>query len=141
MSSDINNEAICGSTNVDGGRIVFAPDVIATIAGLATAEIEGVESVSGGVGESLAGILNNKKNATKGVKVEVTDNNVVIDLTVSVKYGFKIHEVCLNVQKSIKNAVETMTGLNVSEVNVSVQSISFDKAKKEDKPIEVQPEQ
>ncbi len=141
MANDINTEAICGATNVEGGRIVFSPEVIATIAGLATAEIEGVEGVFGGVADGIAGIFNNKKNATKGVKVEVTENNVIIDLTVSVKYGFKIHEVCLSAQKSIKNAVETMTGLNVSQVNIAVQSISFEKAKKEEKPIEIQPEQ
>ena len=115
---------------VQGGKITFAADVIATIASLAAAEIEGVEGMAGGMVEGLTGMLSNKKSMTKGVKVEVNDDEVAVELSVIIRYGFKLHEVCAGIQKSIKNAIETMTGLKVTTVNVSVQSITFEKAKK-----------
>ena len=65
--------------------------------------------------------------AGKGVKVEIAEETATIDVAVIVKYGFKIHEVCQNIQRKVKTTIETMTGLNVAAVNVAVQSISFDK--------------
>ncbi len=115
---------------VQGGKITFAPDVIATIASLAAAEIEGVDGMAGGVVEGLTGMLSNKKSMTKGVKVDVSEDEVSVEISVIVRYGFKLHEVCANIQKSIKNAIETMTGLKVVMVNVAVQSITFEKGKK-----------
>lgn len=134
--NEISSEII----DVQGGKITFAPDVIATIANLAAAEVEGVDGMSGNMAENISGILNSKKNLTKGVRVDVSEDEVCIELAVVVKYGFKIHEVCHNIQRSIKNAIETMTGLRVQQVNVSVQSISFEKnsPKKAEIPVEPQ---
>ncbi|HOG00365.1 MAG TPA: Asp23/Gls24 family envelope stress response protein [Clostridia bacterium] len=134
--NEISSEII----DVQGGRITFAPDVIATIANLAAAEIDGVDGMSGNVAENISGMLNSKKNLTKGVRVEVSEDVVSVELAVIVKYGYKIHEVCHNIQRSIKNAIETMTGLRVLQVNVSVQSISFEKGsqKKAESPAEPQ---
>ena len=112
---------------IEGGKIVFAPDVIATIANLAAGEVEGVASLSGSMVEGITGMLGGKKNLTKGVKVEIAEETATIDVAVIVKYGFKIHEVCQNIQRKVKTTIETMTGLNVAAVNVAVQSISFDK--------------
>ncbi|HWQ57942.1 MAG TPA: Asp23/Gls24 family envelope stress response protein [Clostridia bacterium] len=122
------NEISHDMNDVQGGRITFAPDVIATIANLAAAEIDGVDGMSGNVADSISGILNSKKNLTKGVRVEVNEDEVSVELAVIIKYGYKLHEVCANIQRSIKNAIETMTGLRVTQVNVSVQSICFEKA-------------
>jgi uncharacterized alkaline shock family protein YloU len=121
------NEISREMDGAQGGRITFAPDVIATIANLAAAEIDGVDGMSGNVAENISGILSSKKNMTKGVRVEVNEDEVSIELSVIVKYGYKLHEVCSNIQNRIKNAIETMTGLRVTQVNVSVQSISFEK--------------
>lgn len=112
--------------SADTGRIIFANDVIATIAALAAADVNGVASMSGGVVEGLTEMLG-KKNLTKGVKVEVGTEEAAVDISVNVRYGFAIQEVCQNLQKAIKNAIETMTGLRVVEVNVFVQSVVFDK--------------
>ncbi len=121
--------------DIQGGKITFAPDVIATIASLAANEIEGVEGMSGTVVEGLTGILN-KKNITKGVKVEINDNTAHIDINVILRYGYKIHEVAVALQRNIKTTIENMTGLNVEAVNVFVQSIAFDKPEKaEVKPV------
>lgn len=127
--------------NETGGKVVFAEDVVATIASLAAAEVEGVYGLSGtafeGLGEKLG-----KKNYTKGIKVEVGSVECAVDMTLIVKYGFRIQEVCQNVQKSVKNAIETMTGLNVVEVNISVNSVVFAEPKKtEEQPPKAPTEQ
>ena len=117
----------------DNGKIIFADDVIATIAALAAADVQGVASMSGGVVEGLTEMLG-KKNLTKGVKVEVGTEEAAVDISVNVRYGFAIQEVCQNLQNAIKNAIETMTGLRVVDVNVYVQSVVFEK------PAEPEPE-
>ena len=99
MAAD--NEITRELGEVQGGRITFAPDVIATIASLAAAEVEGVEGMAGGVVEGITGMLNNKKSITKGVRVDVNEDLVTIELNVIIKYGFKLHEVCANIQNSI----------------------------------------
>ncbi len=108
------------------GKIVFAEDVVATIATLAAAEVDGVYGMSGtafeGIGEKLG-----KKNYTKGIKVEVGTVECAVDMSIIVRYGFRIQEVCRNVQTAVKNAIETMTGLKVVQVNIAVNSIVFAK--------------
>ena len=66
-------------TAIEGGKIIFAPDVIATIANLAASEVEGVENLSGTVAESISGMLGGKKSLTKGIRVDFTEENVNID--------------------------------------------------------------
>lgn len=119
MKTDVNK--------VDGGKIIFATDVIATIAALAAAEVKGVTGMSGGMVEGITELLG-RKNLTKGVKVDVGSEEAAVDVNVVVQYGFRIQDVCKEIQNSIRNAVETMTGLRVVEVNVFVQSVSFENA-------------
>ena len=90
--------------DIQGGKITFAPDVIATIASLAASEVEGVEGMSGSVVEGITGMLN-KKNITKGIKVEINENVALIDVNVILKYGYKIHEVSQALQKNIKTKI------------------------------------
>ena len=119
--------------NENGGKVVFAEDVVATIASLAASEVEGVYGMSGttfeGLGEKLG-----KKNYTKGIKVEVGTVECAVDMTLIVKYGYRIKEVCMNVQNAVKNAIETMTGLHVVEVNIAVNSVVFEQEKKAEEP-------
>lgn len=119
----------------EGGKIVFATDVIATIAALAAADVKGVAGMSGGVVEGITQMLG-RKNLTKGVKVEVGTEEVAVDVSVVIQYGFRIQDVCAEIQNAIRNAIETMTGLRVVEVNIFVQSITFENqtAVPEEKP-------
>ncbi|HPF53072.1 MAG TPA: Asp23/Gls24 family envelope stress response protein [Eubacteriales bacterium] len=110
--------------NAVGGKIVFADDVVATIASLATEDVEGVAGLSGTAIEGLSEKLG-KKSYTKGIKVEVGEQECAVDLTLIVKYGFRIQEVCKNVQDAVKSSIETMTGLKAVEVNIYVQSVTF----------------
>lgn len=116
------------------GKVSFANDVVATIAGLAASEVAGVAGMSGGVADGFADLLG-RKNLTKGIKVEVGNEEAAVDVFVVVTYGSKIHEVALNVQSAVTKAIETMTGLHVIEVNVYVQGVIFEKeAKIEEAP-------
>jgi len=117
----------------DSGKIVFAPDVIATIAGLAASDVKGIAGMSSGMVDGIAQMLG-RKNLTKGVKVEVGSQEAAVDVSVIVLYGHRIHEVCREVQNAIKQAIETMTGLKVVQVNVLVQAVSFEKEPREPKP-------
>nr|WP_243108477.1 Asp23/Gls24 family envelope stress response protein [Maliibacterium massiliense] len=117
------------------GQISFADDVIAIIAGLATIEIEGVVAMSGGVADGIAEMLG-RKNLTRGVKVEVGNEEAAIDLAIIGEYGAKLPEVCCKVQENVRKAVETMTGLHVVEVNISVLGVNTEKKPKE--PAEAQ---
>ena len=107
-------------------KIKIAAEVIATIAGISASEVEGVSSMSGGIADGIASILG-KKNMGKGVKVEITDKDVVIDLSIIVQYGSKIHNVAKNVQESVKSAISDMTDLNVLEVNINILGVSTEK--------------
>lgn len=108
------------------GTISYADGVIAIIAGLAAVDIPGVAGMSGGISNDIAEMLG-RKNLTKGVKVEVGNEEAAIDLLVVVEYGYKIGEVAHSIQENVKSAIETMTGLRVVEVNVRVQGVNIEK--------------
>lgn len=116
----------------DYGKITFADEVVAIIAGLAATEITGVAAMSGGIAGGIAEKLG-KKNLSKGVKVEVGEKEAAIDLFIIVEYGVRIPEISWNIQENVKKAVENMTGLKVLEVNIHVQGVNFEK---EIKPVE-----
>ena len=131
----------------EGGRIVFADEVVATIASLAVTDVDGVASLAGGMVEGISEMLG-KKSLTKGVKVEVGTEEAAVDITVSIRYGYRIKEVCEKIQAAVKSAIENMTGLRVVEINVFVQSVVFEpgegnaraaKQKEKPKEKEVQP--
>jgi uncharacterized alkaline shock family protein YloU len=106
------------------GTVKIANDVVATIAGLAAADVEGIAGMSGGVAGGIAEMLG-RKNLTKGVKVEVGDTEATIDIFCIVEYGISITTVASNVQNRVKSAVESMTGLVVQAINIHVQGVTF----------------
>jgi uncharacterized alkaline shock family protein YloU len=108
----------------DTNTVKIANDVVATIAGIAASEIEGVAGMSGNVVSGLSQMLG-KKQLTKGVKVEITENDVVVDISIVVQYGKKIPEVAGAIQNAVTTAVTEMTGLNVAAVNVHVTGVTF----------------
>ena len=114
------------------GIVRISDEVIGVIASLAASEIEGVAGMSAGLVEDISKKITGKKNVSKGVKVTMDNGSAVIDLHMAVEYGIKIPDMSLKVQKNVKNTVETMTGLNVSLVNIHIQSIIFPKMNKEE---------
>lgn len=106
------------------GSIRIADEVVKVIAGLASIEIKGVAGMSGGLAGGIAEMLG-RKNLAKGIKVEVGEKEAAVDLFVIMDYGIRIPDVAAQIQESVKNAVERMTGLVVVEVNVNVQGVAF----------------
>lgn len=108
------------------GNIHISEEVLAAIAAAATLEVEGVNALSANLGSDLAELLG-KKNLTKGIHVQMEEDKVKVELSILLDYGHTIPEIGKAVQDNVKSAVENMTGLEVSEVNVSVTGISFEK--------------
>lgn len=108
------------------GEVQIADQVIVTIAALAATEVEGVASMAGNITNELISKLG-MKNLSKGVKIEVNTEDVVVDLDLQVEYGYSIPKISETVQKRVKTAIETMTGLSVSEVNIKIASVSIKK--------------
>ncbi|CFX49446.1 Alkaline shock protein Asp23 [Syntrophomonas zehnderi OL-4] len=115
----------------DYGVIRIADEVVSTVAGLAAIEVEGVVSLSGGWGTDLVEKLG-KKNFGKGIKVEIDNNETAIDIFLIIQFGYTIPQVAETVQREVKVAVETMTGLEVTTVNVHIVSVSMKKNSGED---------
>lgn len=110
------------------GKVQIADEVVAIIAGLAATEVEGVASMAGNITNELVGKLG-MKNLSKGVKVDVLENVVCVDLSLNLSYGYSIPETCKKVQERVKAAIENMTGLQVSDVNISISSVELEEPK------------
>lgn len=115
----------------DSGSVKIADEVVAIIAGLAASEVKGVAGMSGGIVGGITEFVG-KKNPSKGVKVEVGEKEAAIDLFVIIEFGVRIPEVANQIQKNVKKAIESMTGLEVVEVNVHVQGVVIPQETKEE---------
>ncbi len=105
------------------GEVQIASEVVSAIAGISAAEVEGVEAMSGGGINDIAGKLG-VKNHAKGVKVDITDNRVSIDIAVNMRFGYSIPKISAKVQDKVAQAISSMTGLEVTEVNVRIAGIA-----------------
>ncbi len=108
------------------GSLKVTDDVIAIIAGLATVEVEGVYSMSGGLTGGIAEVLG-IKNLSKGIKVETKEDVIYINIYIIAEFGARIPEVAWNIQEKVKKTVERMTGMRVMEANIHVQSVNIPK--------------
>lgn len=108
--------------NEDLGEVKIADEVVAVIAGLAATETEGVSSMAGNITNEIVAKLG-MKNLSKGVRVAVGEEGVIVDLSLSVRYGYSIKEVSKTVQEKVSGAIETMTGLSVLKVNIRVANL------------------
>lgn len=123
----VENEGI----NVEiANNLTISEDVIGIIAGIAAAEVEGVSGMTLGLVDGINQLIGSNKKFSKGVKIELDGNKVVIDLYVIVRYGVRIPDVAFSIQNSVKASVETMTGLTIQAVNINVQGVTFDKIEK-----------
>ena len=109
----------------DFGTVKIADDVVASIAGIAATEVEGVVSMAGNIGNELKSKMG-VKNLAKGVKVEVRDDCAIVELAINMKYGYNIPETCKQVQEKVIQAINSMTGLTVKQVNVRIAGVSLE---------------
>lgn len=106
------------------GNIHISEEVLSAIAAAAALEVEGVSGLAANLGSDIAELLG-KKNLTKGIRVKMEEDKVSIELSILIAYGHTIPQVGRAVQDSVKSAMESMTGLVVDAVNVSVGGIVF----------------
>lgn len=104
------------------GKVQIADDVVAIIAGLAASEVEGVYRLTGNLPNELVSRLG-RKNPAKGVKVELLPGKVKLDIAIEVLYEYSIPSVSSQVQDKVKQAIETMTGLTVEQVNIRIAGV------------------
>ena len=108
------------------GTVHISEDVLAVIAAAAALEVEGVSSLAPNLGSDLAELLG-KKSLSKGVKILVQDGEVKVAMNINMNYGYNVPDTCSEIQDKVKTAIETMTGLTVSEVNIKIASVVMDK--------------
>ena len=108
------------------GEVRIADDVVANIAALAAVEVEGVAATAGNLTKELMNKVG-MKTIWKGVKIELIESTVSVDITLIMEYGYNIPTTCKNVQERIKAAIENMTGLDVADVNIRIAGINMEK--------------
>ena len=120
-----NNE----NTSIVQGNVTISENVIANIARLATEEIDGVCKTVKTVTETFTDIFSNKQS--QGVKVSISEDIISLEIAVELNYGVDIENTCREIQKNVKNSVESMTNLEVEYVNFLVTSLNTDSNFKE----------
>ena len=110
------------------GEVQIEDEVVTIIAGLDATEVDGVASMAGNITNELVSKLG-MKNLSKGVKVEIVDSVVSVDLTLNIEYGMNILETSKKVQEKVKAAIENMTGLEVADVNIHIASVAMENEK------------
>lgn len=106
------------------GEVQIAEEVVTIIAGLAATEVEGVCSMAGNITKDLVSRLG-MKNLAKGVRIEVEEGKVSVFVAINIAYGYAIPTVSAKVQEKVKSAIENMTGLEVSTVNVRIADVDM----------------
>ncbi len=126
----MSKESVSGYTATmeigTNGKVRIADDVIASIAGLAATEVEGVHAMSGNITNELVAAFG-VKNLTKGVIIDVQGDVVSVKLAITLRYGYSIPKTTAEVQEKVKNSIENMTGLTVSCVDIKVTGMELDK--------------
>ena len=108
------------------GEVKIADEVVAIIAGLAATEVDGVSSMAGNITNELVSKLG-MKNLSKGIKVDIMEGVVNVDVALNISFGYAIPEVSAKVQEKVKTAIENMTGLNVCSVNIRIAAVDLGK--------------
>ena len=108
------------------GQAVVSDDVIATVVGLAAAEVEGVAHLSGNLTKEVIG-RNGIKNNSKGVKINLIDGRVATELSICVQYGYSVPRVAKNVQEKVRSAIESMLGFASDRVTLHVVGVDLDR--------------
>jgi uncharacterized alkaline shock family protein YloU len=126
-----NQNMLQMSYGSDGlGKIEIAPEVIEVIAGIAASEVDGVSQMRGNFATGVVERLG-KKNHGKGVKVELAEEGIIIDIYCVMQFGISIPNVAQKIQDNIRQALLNMTALEADEVNVHIVGVQFENTKVE----------
>jgi uncharacterized alkaline shock family protein YloU len=127
MSEDRSQQS--SPLQTERGSTSISDSVVAKIAGIASQEVDGIRMGSGG-SQAVSGILGSitggsSGSQTQGVSVEVGQEEAAIDLTLTAEYGKSIPQLAEAVRRNVANRVESLVGLRVTEVNITVSNIFF----------------
>lgn len=106
-------------------HLTVSEEVISTIVEKTVMSIPGIYDINGGFIDGITNMLASKR--VKGIKVDITEKSIVIDIYLIVEYGVKIPDIAWDVQDKVKKTVEEMVGMTVTAVNVHIQGINFKK--------------
>lgn len=120
------------------GRTTIADTVVSKIAGIATREVAGVHSLGGGTARAVGAIRERipggRVNHSQGVRVEVGERQAAVDVDLVAEYGVAIADLAAGIRRNVITAVEQMTGLEVTEVNITVHDVHLDDDTEDDAP-------
>ena len=122
------------SLRSDQGATTIQDAVVSNIAAMAITEVDGIDPSHGGtrlpgdtsptVGE-FVGRVTGAAGRSRGISVQVGEEQTALDLTVNVIYGMPIHQVTNSLRENVIRRVESLTGLEVTEVNITVNDVTF----------------
>lgn len=128
MEREIEQNTVVLKDESNVGEVQIADDVVAMIASLAATEITGVYPAAGNITNELMSKVGMKK-LTKGVRVDLQESGVTVDLAITMDYGYNIPATCQQVQGKVKTAIENMTGLTCNNVNIRIAGVNMKKDK------------
>lgn len=129
MSKELERQSLELREDDSMGSVKIADDVVAMIAALAATEVEGVSSMVGNITHELMNKMG-YKNIARGVKVEVYNKKVKVDISVNIEYGYNIPATGQKIQTKVQSAIESMTGLSVTDVNIRIAGVNMTKTAK-----------
>ena len=124
MEKELDRKTLVLQDDENVGAVQIADDVVAMIASLAAAEVEGVSAVGGNIASELMSKVG-VKGLSKGVKVDVKSSGVTMDMTITMEYGYNIPATSRKIQDKVKAAIENMTGLHCTEVNIRISGVKL----------------
>ncbi len=106
-------------------NMTVSEEVISTIVEKTVMAIPGIYDINGGIIDGITNMLGSKR--VKGIKVDISEKSISIDIYLIVEYGVKIPDIAWDVQDKVKKTIEDMVGMTVTAVNVHIQGINFKK--------------
>lgn len=128
----MSDQALVNVSITNLGKVEIAPEVIEVITGIAASEVDGVSSMRGSFATDVVERFG-KKTHSKGVKVDLTENGILIDLYVVLNFGVSIPQVAEQLQTNIRQSLKNMTALEIAEINVHVVGIQMEQENQESK--------
>lgn len=127
-----------GALVTEQGRTSIADTVVSKIAGIAAREISGVHDLGGGAARAVGAlrerIPGSRTNLSQGVAVEVGEHQAAVDLDIVAEYGVAIADLAAAIRRNVVDAVERMTGLEVTEVNITVHDVFLESEESDEEP-------
>ncbi len=119
------SKGTASTSTTSGGSTTIQDTVVAKIAGIAARDVRGVHALGGGAARAIGALRERvgRADVTQGIGVEVGETQAAADVVLVVEYGVAIQDVAGDVRRAIVTAVEQMTGLEVTEVNVLVADV------------------